>query len=165
MKNIIIILLYITVHTSFSQPMNNLKLGKIINEVSDTVKGASGRWQFAIKGTPFICITDENNNRMRIISPITESKNLDDNMKTNALVANFHSALDVKYAISDGVLWSVFVHPLKELSRLQIKDAISQVFYANKTFGTTYSSTGLIFGGDKNNQPKPQEEELIKQRF
>ena len=42
----------------------------------------------------------------------------------NAMVANFHSALDVKYALSDEIIWSVFIHPLRELSEYQVRDAI-----------------------------------------
>ena len=60
-------------------------------------------------------------------------------------MANFHSALDLKYAISDDVLWSTFIHPLRELTVAQVKDAVSQVYYANRTFGTTYTSTDLVF--------------------
>ncbi len=97
---------------------------------------------------------------MRIISPITEVQNLPEGELENALVANFHSALDVKYAISDGVLWTVFIHPLKELSEAQIEDAILQVYNGAETFGTTYSSTNLAFPGrtpSEVNQKKPVE--------
>ena len=62
---------------------------------------------------------------MRIISLINESNNLTEDEKTLMLLANFHTVLDVKYAISDDVLWSVFIHPLKELTAAQVKDAIS----------------------------------------
>lgn len=59
--------------------------------------------------------------------------------------ANFHTALDVKYAISDDILWSVFIHPLKELNKDEVLSAINQVYEASVTYGTTYSSTGLTF--------------------
>ena len=36
----------------------------------------------------------------------------------------------------------------KELSEHQIKDAIAQVYNANMTFGTTFSSTALTFPGN-----------------
>ena len=86
---------------------------------------------------------------MRIISPIIESSKLDEDLKTDVLIANFHTALDVKYAISDNVLWSVFIHPLKELTDNQVIDAIKQVYRANLTFGSTNSSTDLIFPSKK----------------
>lgn len=82
---------------------------------------------------------------MRIISPITEVTEISSEQILKCMEANFHTALDTKYAISNGVLWSVFIHPLKELSQKQVIDAISQVYSSVRTFGTTYSSSNLIF--------------------
>ena len=143
--------------TTNAQDMNNTKLGEIISKEADSIQGGNGQWQIQYKDRLLICITDENANRMRIISPITELDKLEEVELKNVLVANFHTALDVKYAISDELLWSVFIHPLKELSELQLIDALSQVYYANKTFGLTYSSTTLVYPGNtrkKESTPK-----------
>ena len=70
------------------------------------------------------------------------------------MVANFHSALDVKYALSDEIIWSVYVHPLKELSEEQVADAVKQVYTAAKTFGSSYSSTNLVFPGNTRKKEK-----------
>ncbi len=148
-----------------SQQMTVEKLGNIINEVSDTVEGDDGRWQFQIDETIFIVLTDATHNRMRIISPISKTVTIKDDMLKNALIANFHSALDVKYAISEGVLWSAYIHPLKELSEAQVKDAISQVYYANVNFGTTYASTSLIFpGSEQKDEKKPSDKKKTNTR-
>ena len=64
------------------------------------------------------------------------------------LEANFHSALDAKYSIWEGVVISVYTHPLKELSSEQFTDALKQVVRLSQTFGTTFSSTEFIFGGE-----------------
>lgn len=145
--------------------MNNEKLETIFKTVSDSIQGQPGQWQFVINDIQIVCITDETNNRMRIISAIVEANKLDEKMKTNALIANFHTALDVKYAISDDILWSVFIHPLKELTEKQVANAVQQVFLANATFGTTYSSSGLVFPGssDKDEPKKEPTQELLKQ--
>jgi len=142
----------------FSQDMSNIKLQTIYTAVSDSIKGDLGSWQFYVKDIPVISITDENYNRMRIISPIVDSKSLNEELTKAALVANFHTALDVKYAVSDGILWSVFIHPLKELTEAQVKDAVSQVYQANINFGTTFSSTSLVFPGKLSEEEPPQEE-------
>jgi len=107
-------------------------------------------------------VYDENANRMRIISPIVETKDLEEEQLLNALVANFHSALDVKYALSDEIMWSVFIHPLRELSTNQVLDAIDQVHAASATFGNTYSSTGLVFPGNTKKKNEPRAKKLIK---
>lgn len=161
MKKLIIIFLMLPIF-SFSQDMNNEKLETIYTSVSDSIQGKSGGWQFYINTVPIMSITDENHNRMRIISPIADSNTLSEDLLKAALVANFHSALDVKYAVSDGVLWSVFIHPLKELSDKQVKDAISQVYYANVNFGTTFASTTLSFPGRVSGKELQEVEEKPK---
>ncbi|MFY0631795.1 MAG: hypothetical protein JXR05_15625 [Flavobacteriaceae bacterium] len=144
--------------------MNIEKMGAVLEKVADSIQGENGRWQFKIKETFLICITDVKHNRMRIISPITEAKRLDEKLKSAALVANFHTALDVKYAVANDVLWSVFIHPLKELTEAQVKDAIGQVYSANITFGTTFSSTSLVFPGSKKTEEK-KPKTLLKEEF
>ena len=130
---------------SFSQEMNNDKLQDIYTSISDSIQGNKGAWQFFVKEVQLVSFTDSTHNRMRIISPIADSNSLDDKLIKAALVANFHTALDVKYAVSEGVLWAVFIHPLKELTEHQVRDALSQVYHANINFGTTFSSTSLSF--------------------
>lgn len=137
-----------------SQNMNNDDLEKIIYVVADSLRGNKGNWQFMIKDRILICITDEKNNRMRIISPIIEQKKLNYADMLKLMEANFHTVLDVKYAIADDLLWSVFIHPLKELDKDQILSAINQVFTAAATYGTSYSSTNLIFPDRKKENAK-----------
>lgn len=145
-----------------AQEMNPDKLSGLIAQVSDTVATSGNAIQFMYKERPLICIYDENANRMRIISPIIETKEVEEEQLLNMLVANFHSALDVKYALSDEVIWSVYIHPLKELSDHQVLDAIDQVYSASVTFGTTYSSTSLIFPGNTKKKEIPKEKKLIE---
>ncbi|GAA4279048.1 hypothetical protein JJQ60_07160 [Aquimarina mytili] len=145
--------------------MNNNALREIIHTKSDTLGGVSGNWKFIYKQIPMLCVTDETNNRMRIISPITESDNLDKDLLLDAMTANFHSALDVKYAISNGILWSVYIHPLKELTNEQVESAISQVYFAAKTFGTTFSSTQLLFGGRNNTEQQNSKEKIKEEKI
>jgi hypothetical protein len=140
-----------------AQDMNNEKLEEIYTASSDSINGKLGGWQFFIKNIPIISITDENHNRMRIISPIREANNLSEDLIQAALVANFHTALDVKYAVSEGILWSVFIHPLKELTTHQVEDAVSQVYHANINFGSSFASTSLSFPGALRNDAAEEE--------
>lgn len=145
----IVFLVSISVPKSYSQSMNNEKLGKILYVLADSIQGRPGNWKFIIKDRPFICITDENHNRMRIISPIIEQDKLSYPDLIKVLSANFHSVLDAKYALSDDILWSVFIHPLKELTKDQVINAVEQVFAAAATYGTIYTSTNLSFPSSK----------------
>ena len=159
LNRIFIIFIILIGYTAQSQKMTNTDLEKIIYVVADSLRGDTGNWQFMIKERILICITDENNNRMRIMSPIIEQKKLAYTDMLKLMEANFHSALDVKYAISDDILWSVFIHPLKELNKDEVLSAINQVYEAAVTYGTTYNSTGLVFPN------KRKEEEKVKRKI
>ena len=157
MKKIILLLAIFVTSSGYSQDqMTQEKLDSIYEKIGDSIEGNSGRWQFKVKDVVFLAISDSTHNRMRIISPIVETFKLTETLKEDALVANFHTALDVKYAISDDILWSVFIHPLKELSEDQVYDAVKQVYFANITFGTSFSSTSLVFPG-RSQQPEVEE--------
>lgn len=64
------------------------------------------------------------------------------------LEANFHSALDARYATSDGVLYAAFIHPLSPLTEAEVRSAVAQVASLVRSFGTTYSSGELVYGGE-----------------
>ncbi len=149
-----------------SGEMTNQKLGTLISKYATKIKEGSrlGYWEFELKNRSVICITDVNANRMRIISPIVSVTEITEKHLQDALAANFHTALDARYAVSNGVVWSAFIHPLKELSIGEVESAIYQVVTASETFGTTYQSSGLFFNKanssekQKNIMPKHQEE-------
>ena len=64
------------------------------------------------------------------------------------MAANFDKALDAKYALYNNFLWSVFTHPLKELESKQIVDAFYQVKTLVENYGTSYTSSNLVFSGN-----------------
>ena len=141
--------------------MNNERLGELLEAQVDSIQGEAGRWQLLLQELPMIVLTDETNDRMRIIAPIIEANRLDEELLLDCLTANFHSALDVKYAISDGVLWSAYIHPLSPLTEMEVESAVKQVHAAAKTFGTTFSSTPLLFGGNRASEPAPAKKDSI----
>lgn len=141
--------LLLSTFSSHAQDMTIQKMDKVIKTVADSVIGDGGIWQFKYEESYMMIVTDEKYNRMRIISPIIGLEKLDKEELIKILEANYHSVLDAKYALADDILWSVFIHPLKELSENQFINALSQVHNAAITFGSTYSSTGLLFGGQE----------------
>ncbi|MEM7368370.1 MAG: hypothetical protein AAF587_07180 [Bacteroidota bacterium] len=140
--------------TAIGQNMDNEKLEKILYVVSDTITGQAGYWQMMLRELPILCMTDQTNNRMRIISPVSEMEDVTKKQLLKCMEANFHTALDVKYAVSDEILWVAYIHPLKELSKNQVIDAITQVYNAAITYGDSYSSTNLTFPKKESNIKK-----------
>lgn len=127
--------------------MNNQHLQTLIQGVAKDVEGQPGYWRFSIGDYAVSVITDEKADRMRIIVPIVEVKDLDTAHLTRLMQANFDSALDARYSIAKGFLWSAFIHPLSELSDRQFVDGLAQAVNLAATYGSTYSSGALIFGG------------------
>ena len=136
-----------SVNSATVVPMTNDRLDGLIRQTSKTVKGEAGYWQIKIGGRDVLVITDARHNRMRIMSPVAAQDQLDKDELIRLLEANFGSALDSKYALRDQTLWSVFTHPLAELSDEQFLDCMAQVANLADNFGRSYASSNLIFGG------------------
>jgi len=92
-------------------------------------------------------ITDPAADRMRIVVGLFSEDLLTPDLMKRVMQANFDSALDARYAIAQGHLWSTFIHPLSPLSDEEFLSGLSQTVTLAITFGTTYSSGSLVFGG------------------
>jgi hypothetical protein len=139
--------------------MTNQRLGQLINRLDKDARGGDGMWQFSIESVDVTVITDENADRMRIISPVAKGEDLDKDMLYRLMQSNFDSALDARYSIAKGVLWSTFIHPLGSLGDEEFLSALGQVVNLSLSYGTSFSSGALIFrGGDS---AEIQQRELI----
>jgi len=144
-----------------SYVMNNDRMDEIIRRLDDKVEGKKGYWQFKIGTVVVTVITDENADRMRIIIPVIETEKLDKDTLYRIMQANFDSTLDARYAIAKEILWSAYLHPLTSLDDDQFITAIGQTINLVSSFGTSYSSGLLNFGGGDSRAI--QEKELIQQ--
>lgn len=132
-----------------AQAMSNQKLDALIRRLDESAKGQLGFWQLTVESRALLVVTDEKANRMRIMTPVTEADKVDEKTLVRLLQANFDTALDARYAVAQGKLWSVFIHPLGPLTELEFVEGLGQVFNLAESFGGSYSSGLLIFrGGD-----------------
>ena len=134
--------------------MNPEKLHSIISDYSSNVKVNNNVISFDHEKVTIYCIWDANADRMRMISPIANTSDLNDELLELALKANYHTLLDARYAISEDVLYAVFIHPLSPITKNEIESAIRQVSTAALTFGTSFTSGELIFPGNAAEQAK-----------
>ena len=114
-----------------------------------------------------IVMTDDRADRMRIMVPIRpfDTEDVDDlRLALIALHANYDRALDARYAVQDGILWSVFIHPLGSLTKKDLLNGISQVQMLRSNTGTTYNSSELFFGPQMQEpeQPAPADDDDSK---
>ncbi|MEM6391332.1 MAG: type III secretion system chaperone [Planctomycetota bacterium] len=134
-------------------PTDNAQLDawlRALVEQPDHIQGGNGVWQFTYADEAVVMMTDERANRMRIMTAVGPAHELPDDELIVLMAANFDRALDARYCLGRGQLWSAFIHPLGDLSAPTFADALNQVVTLKKNYGTTYSSTGMLFG-----QPAP----------
>ncbi len=136
------------------QPMTNAVLEKVLQGVQPGVKGGDGRWLMVRQGIALLIFTDEFHNRLTMIAPAAEVKNVNRDMLMRMIEANFVSALDVRYAAFGGIIWAMFIHPLDSVHERDLLSALQQVVTLVKTTGTTYSSSALKFGVLSNEEGK-----------
>jgi hypothetical protein len=132
-----------------------------LKKIDKSIKRNSNVWQFTLGKREVIVITDPVAERMRIMVPIVETKELDQPLLTRLMQANFESALDARYAIAQDVLWGVFIHPLSSLSERDFVSGLAQALTVAETYGATFSSGVLVFGGG--DTPRRQAEDLLNE--
>lgn len=127
-------------------PMTQARMEIIFSENVDAIMGPPGAIQTRVDGISIYLISDPANDRMRIVAPIAREENVDPRLSEVLLKANFNRTLDARYALSDGVIYAAFLHPISSLSPDLLESALVQVLSLAKTYGSTFSSGGLHFG-------------------
>ncbi|MEL7231655.1 MAG: type III secretion system chaperone [Pseudomonadota bacterium] len=118
---------------------------------------------FTLNDVAVTLVFDVNADRMRLISQIRPSDGLSAAQLKRLMQANFDSALDARYAIAQGQLWSTFIHPLSSLSQDDFVSGIAQTVTLVETYGTTYTSgAGVFGGGDSADEIQRQLERLLE---
>ncbi len=125
----------------------SIELGKIIQRLDAEAEKNGNSWVFMIEGSEVTLVFDTRADRMRLIVPIVELADIKEGQLLRMMQANFDSALDARYAIAHGVVWGVFIHPLNSLTDRDFISGIGQTVNVALTFGGSYSSGELVFGG------------------
>ena len=139
--------------------MNIARIGALLEKLELQTVGGDGKWRVVLNDREVVIIANEAANRMRIFTPVVGADELTEGILLRVMQANFDSALDARYAIAKGGLWSAFIHPLRTLDDESFLQALGQVVNLANTYGTTYSSGMLIYGGGDSSGI--QEKELI----
>ncbi len=133
---------------AYGAPMTQERLHGTLEALADHVEIQGNMLRMEVDGTPVICLTDPQADRMRLISPVRDVEGPDAQEMLAALKANFHTTLDARYAIGGDTLYAAFIHPLSPLTADQVRSAVHQVVEAARNFGTTFSSGDMVFPGD-----------------
>jgi hypothetical protein len=125
--------------------MTSEELAALLADETEDFERRSSHWQFAFFDVPMACLIDEGHDRMRIIAAIGDADELDESAKDAMLSANFHTALDARYGVSHGTVFSAFIHPLTSLEPELVRSALEQVASLVHTFGSHYTGGTLEF--------------------
>ena len=129
------------------QPMTPERLGELIQRIDEDAETMGTGWIFRVQDIQVQLVFDANADRMRMIIPVDQAENLDVGSLERLMQANYDSALDARYAIGRGVVWATFIHPLRSLDDEEFLSGMGQTVNLAITYGTTYSSGALVFGG------------------
>ncbi len=128
-------------------PMTLERLAAIVEVIDADVIAQGPTLQFTIQDIPVMIIADATNDRMRAMVPIASAEGLTLQDLSRMIQANFDTALDARYAVANGRLWGVFIHPLAPLEKDQLISALVQTVNVARSYGQTYSGGAQVFGG------------------
>ncbi|NOT35703.1 MAG: type III secretion system chaperone [Candidatus Eisenbacteria bacterium] len=127
--------------------MTTTSIGKILDSYLSQLEGRPGFWHGVRDEIEIYVLSDESHDRMRIMAPIGEVREMQPDLLQVLLQANYDRALDARYALRGKELWSVTVHPLATLAPDDFASFLDQVVKLVKNTGSTFASSDLVFGG------------------
>lgn len=144
-------------------PMTPDRLAEILMAVDPETRLAGNQAQLTISDVTVVVILDPVADRMRAVVPIRSAEGMTETEMRRVMQANFDTALDARYAVANGRLWAVFIHPLSPLERDQLLSALGQTVNLALSYGTLYSGGALSFGGGDSGEIQRQLiEDLLK---
>lgn len=141
------------------------RMAEILAAIDPDLQQGGDAFQLTIEDVPVLIVTDQTFDRMRAMTPIRSAQGIAAEEMRRMMQANFDSALDARYALAQGRLWSVFIHPLEALEKDELLSGIGQVVNLAVAYGGSYNSGALTFGGGDSNDIERRKliDELLKQ--
>lgn len=128
-------------------PMTLQRLGEIVAALDPESQTNGRQFQLTIADVPILIVTDPLADRMRAMVPIRSVEDMTAEEVMRVMQANFDTALDARYAVAQGRLWGVFIHPLSPLEKDQFISGLGQAVNLAKTYGSLYTGGAMSFGG------------------
>ncbi len=138
------------------------RMAEIVLALDPEARVAGSGFEFTIDDIPILIVTDVRANRMRAMVPIRAAEGMTAEEMQRVMQANFDSALDARYAVAQGRLWGVFIHPFAQLEKDQLISGLAQTVNVAKTYGSLYTSGAGQFGaGDSGDLQRQLIEDLL----
>ncbi|MGH1575685.1 hypothetical protein [Planktotalea sp.] len=143
--------------------MTGVRMGAILQAIDPDAVSRGAMTELTIDDVPIMVIVDERADRMRAMVPIRSAEGIEPEELQRMMQTNFDTALDARYAIAQGRVWGVFIHPLSPLKRRQLLSGLIQTVNLARSYGQTYTGGAQHFGGgDSNGIYRELLEELLE---
>lgn len=143
--------------------MTGERLQEIALQIDENAVIQGNLIQFTMAETQVAVVFDPNAQRMRTMVPVASVDVLNERLMQRMLQANYDSVLDARYAISNGLVWAVFIHPLDTLTETDFTSGLLQCIIAAQTFGKEFTSGAMVFGGGDSNDLRNELLESLNQ--
>jgi hypothetical protein len=107
--------------------------------------------ELTIEDIPVLVVMAPSADRVRAMVPIASVEDVTPEEMNRMMQANFDTALDARYAVAQGRVWGIFIHPLGALERAEFLSGLAQTVNLARTYGTLYSGGAQVFGGGDSN--------------
>jgi len=132
-------------------PMTADRLVGIIFDIDPDAAITGNGIELNIQDIPVLVVFAPAADRMRAMVPIASLEDVTSEEMLRMMQANFDTALDARYAVANGRVWGVFIHPLGALEREQFLSGLAQTISLAQTYGDLYTGGAQVFGGADSN--------------
>lgn len=127
-------------------PMTLERMAEILLDVDPETTLTPNGFELILEDIPVLIVVAPGADRMRALVPIASVEDVTPEEMLRMMQANFDTALDGRYAVAQGRVWGVYVHPLAALEREQFLSGIAQTVNLARTYGTLYTGGANVFG-------------------
>ena len=135
-----------------STKMTGAAMTELVKSFDPEAQARGNVISFKLQEREVIIVFDEERARMRALTPIAPASLMNEAILMRMAQANYDAVLDARYAVADELVWSVFIHPLDTLQQEELISGLAQVVTAAETFGSSFTSGAMLFGGGDSNE-------------
>ena len=127
-------------------PMTVERLSEVLLDIDPDAALTPNGIELTLEDIPVLIVLAPEADRMRAMVSIASVEDVTPEEMLRMMQANFDTALDARYAVAQGRVWAVFIHPLAALEREQLLSALAQTVNLARSYGSLYTGGANVFG-------------------
>ena len=127
-------------------PMTVERLSEIVLDIDPDAALTPNGLELTLEDIPLLIVVAPEADRMRAMVSIASAEDVTPEEMLRMMQANFDTALDARYAVAQGRVWGVFIHPLAALEREQLLSGLAQTVNLARSYGSLYTGGANVFG-------------------